>query len=313
MSATLEDLAPGAVIEGVVPGRQVTAVTVAWHGSAAITLTYRDADGTVGERLLYRSDEPALNVGGEGARWSFDADGETFILASEARRIGLTYLFDPMLAVHLSQIRPLPHQVRAVYGEMLPHQPLRFVLADDPGAGKTIMAGLYIKELLPRSDVARCLVVAPGGLVAQWQDELGEKFSLEFRILGREDIEASRTGNPFAERDLVIARMGHLSRNDDVQARLQTTDWDLVVVDEAHRMSAHYECLPITRATRSGRPGATSSGACWPGRPVTYCCSRPRRMPSRTRTSACSWRWWARTASRGGAGGPVGTSTRSGS
>ena len=190
---------------------------------------------------MYRSDEPNLSVEGRQARWSFDADGETFTLASEARRIRLAHLFDPMLAVHLSQVQPLPHQIRAVYGEMLPRQPLHFVLADDPGSGKTIMAGLYIKELLLRSDVARCLVVAPGGLVAQWQDELGEKFGLEFDILGREAIEASRSGNPFAERDLVIARMDHLSRNDDVQARLQATEWDLVVVDEAHRMSAHYD------------------------------------------------------------------------
>ena len=241
MTARLEDLRPGTSVGGVVPGREVTAVALGWHGTTAVTLTYRDPDGHVGERLLYRSDEPNLSVGDRQARWSFDADGETFTLASEARRIRLAHLFDPMLAVHLSQVQPLPHQIRAVYGEMLPRQPLHFVLADDPGAGKTIMAGLYIKELLLRSDVARCLVVAPGGLVAQWQDELGEKFGLEFDILGREAIEASRSGNPFAERDLVIARMDHLSRNDDVQARLQATEWDLVVVDEAHRMSAHYD------------------------------------------------------------------------
>ena len=176
----LEDLVPGALVGGVVPGRQVTAVAVSWHGSAAVTLTYRDQDGRVGERLLYRSDEAALSVGGERLRWTFDADGETFTLVSEARRIRLAHLFDPLLAVHLSRVEPLPHQIRAVYGEMLPHQPLRFVLADDPGAGKTIMAGLYIKELLLRSDVARCLVVVPGGLVTQWQDELAEKFGLEF-------------------------------------------------------------------------------------------------------------------------------------
>ena len=198
---------------------------------------------------------PTLSVGGERLRWTFDADGETFTLVSEARRIRLAHLFDPLLAVHLSRVEPLPHQIRAVYGEMLPHQPLRFVLADDPGAGKTIMAGLYIKELLLRSDVARCLVVVPGGLVTQWQDELAEKFGLEFEILGRDAIEASRTGNPFGERDLVIARMDHLSRNDDVQARLQATEWDLVVVDEAHRMSAHYEGDDVreTRRYRLGR------------------------------------------------------------
>ena len=241
MSVALEDLAPGILITGVVPGGEVTVVACAWHGNSAVTLTYRDAEGRVGERILYRSDEAALAVRGGGSRWSFDADGELFTLASEARRIRLAHLFDPLLAVHLSLVEPLPHQIRAVYGEFLPRQPLHFLLADDPGAGKTIMAGLYIKELLLRADVARCLIVAPGGLVTQWQDELTEKFALEFKILTRDDIEASRTGNPLAEANLVIARMDHLSRNDDIQARLKATDWDLVVVDEAHRMSAHYE------------------------------------------------------------------------
>ena len=139
---------------------------------------------------------------------------------AEARRIQLAHLFDDRLAVHLSLIEPLPHQISAVYGEMLPRQPLRYCLADDPGAGKTIMAGLYIKELLLRGDVQRCLVVAPGGLVAQWQDELSEKFGLEFSILTKELIEASRTGDPFAERPLLLARLDQLARNDDL-ARIE--------------------------------------------------------------------------------------------
>ncbi|HLI43601.1 MAG TPA: helicase-related protein, partial [Acidimicrobiales bacterium] len=108
--------------------------------------------------------------------------------------------------------------------------------------------------LLLRSDVARCLVVAPGGLVAQWQDELAEKFGLDFAILTRDAIEASHTGNPLAERDLVIARLDHLSRNDDIQERLKATEWDLVVVDEAHRMTAHYEGDDV-RETRRYRLG----------------------------------------------------------
>jgi superfamily II DNA or RNA helicase len=254
VSARLEDLVPGTVIGGAVPAKDVTSVALSWHGTAAVTLTYRDADGRVGERLLYRSDEQALSVRGAGSRWAFDADGELFTLVSEARRIRLAHLFDPLLAVHLSLVEPLPHQIRAVYGELLPRQPLRFLLADDPGAGKTIMTGLYIKELLLRSDVARCLVVAPGGLVAQWQDELSEKFKLDFSILTRDAIEASHTGNPLVERDLVIARLDHLARNDDIQARLEATDWDLVVVDEAHRMSAHYEGDDV-RETRRYRLG----------------------------------------------------------
>ena len=124
---------------------------------------------------------------------------------------------------------------------MLPRQPLRFLLADDPGAGKTIMAGLLIKELLIRGDLERCLVVAPGNLVEQWQDELAEKFHLDFAILTRDRIEASRSGNPFDEAGLWIARLDMLSRNEDLQAKLfAAREWDLVVCDEAHRMSASY-------------------------------------------------------------------------
>ncbi len=129
----------------------------------------------------------------------------------------------------------------AAYGEMLPRQPLRFLLADDPGAGNTIMAGLFVKELAIRGDLERCLVIAPGGLVEQWQDELHEKFGLPFDILTRDQLEAARTGNPFAEKNLLIARLDVLSRNADVQARLTAAKaWDLVICDEAHRMSASF-------------------------------------------------------------------------
>jgi superfamily II DNA or RNA helicase len=154
--------------------------------------------------------------------------------------ITLTYLFDPLLAVHTSVLEPLPHQIKAVYGELLPREPLRFLLADDPGAGKTIMAGLFIKELIVRGDLKRCLVVCPGSLIEQWQDELWDKFGLHFEIVTRETVENSRSGNPFAEKNLVLARLDHLARNDDIVAKLSQTDWDLVAVDEAHKMSAHY-------------------------------------------------------------------------
>jgi len=112
----------------------------------------------------------------------FNAPGEEFRLVAEAYRINLAYLFDPMMAVHTSNVQPLPHQITAVYESMLPRQPLRYVLADDPGAGKTIMAGLLIRELLMRADVQRVLIVAPGSLVEQWQDELNEKFGLSFNL-----------------------------------------------------------------------------------------------------------------------------------
>jgi SNF2 family DNA or RNA helicase len=237
---TLEDLTPGARVLGVLPDQPVTVVAAEWHGTQALTLTYTDESGRVDHQLLYRGNEASLEVQAPGRAWSFDGDGKLFRLASEALRINLAHLFDPYLAVHTSNLDPLPHQIRAVYGDMLPRQPLRFLLADDPGAGKTIMAGLLIKELIVRGDLNRCMIVAPGSLVEQWQDELAQKLGLDFDIITRETIEASRSGNPFAERDLIICRLDQLSRSEDIQAKLEQTDWDLVVVDEAHKMSAHF-------------------------------------------------------------------------
>ena len=109
-------------------------------------------------------------------------------------RIRLAHLFDPVLAVHTSLVESLPHQITAVYEAMLPRQPLRFLLAADPGAGKTIMAGLLIKELIARGDLQRCLIVCPGSLAEQWQDELYRRFHLSFEILTNDKLEASRTG-----------------------------------------------------------------------------------------------------------------------
>jgi SNF2 family DNA or RNA helicase len=239
--ASLEDLKAGAFITGLAPSGAAKVVHVEWFGDQAAKVTYEDASGAVRNRLVYRNEQPALEIVKEGRPWSFDGDGALLRLVSEAYRIRLAHLFDPYLAIHTSRIEPLPHQITAVYGEMLPRQPLRFLLADDPGAGKTIMAGLFIKELMIRGDVERCLVVAPGGLVEQWQDELSEKFGLPFDILSRDQIEAARTANPFAERNLLIARLDVLSRNPDIQAKLKAArEWDLIVCDEAHRMSASF-------------------------------------------------------------------------
>ncbi|KOY08083.1 hypothetical protein AF336_22805 [Bradyrhizobium diazoefficiens] len=124
---------------------------------------------------------------------------------------------------------------------MLPRQPLRFLLADDPGAGKTIMAGLLIKELMIRGDLDRCLIVAPGSLVEQWQEEMAEKFDLGFDLLTRDQIEASITGNPFVEKSRLIMRLDMAARSDELKAKLAAApDWDLIICDEAHRMAASY-------------------------------------------------------------------------
>ena len=236
----LEDLQPNAAVRGLLPDCLVTVVSVQWFGSEALELTYKTPSGKVANELLYRHDEPRLDLVEQGRPWSFDGDGALFRLVSEAHRIRLAHLFDPVLAVHTSVVEPLPHQITAVYEAMLPRQPLRFLLADDAGAGKTIMAGLFIKELIARGDLQRCLIVCPGSLAEQWQDELYRRFHLPFEILTNDKLEAARTGNWFLETNLVIARLDKLSRNEDVQQKLQAPDcrWDLVVCDEAHKMSA---------------------------------------------------------------------------
>ncbi|MEH2214056.1 helicase-related protein [Nostoc sp.] len=236
----LEDLTKGTQVQGILPNSIVAIVDAQWHGSDVVELTYKDASGTLGNELVFRDREPTLEIITSGGAWSFTADGANFRLASEAHRIRLAYLFDPLLAVHTSLVEPLPHQITAVYGEMLTRQPLRFLLADDPGAGKTIMAGLLMRELLIRGDLHRCLVICPGSLAPQWQDELSQKFHLRFEILTNDRIESAVTGNAFAEMPLVIVRLDKLSRNQDLQAKLAQTDWDLIVCDEAHKMSASF-------------------------------------------------------------------------
>ena len=236
----LESIVPGSRLAGVHGDSPVEVVATRAYGPDAVEVTWKGPDG-LGERILYRDDEPRLREVSPGRRYAFDGDGHDFRLASEALRIRLAHLFDPYVAVNASQIEPLPHQLTAVYSAMLDRQPLRFLLADDPGAGKTVMAGLLIKELLIRGSLERCLIVAPGSLVEQWQDELKDKFDLTFDIMSREQAETSVTGNPFADRPRLIARLDMLARNDELKAKLEAApEWDLVVCDEAHRMSASF-------------------------------------------------------------------------
>ncbi len=234
----LEEISVGSAVFGIDSQSAVTIVALQWYGNAVLSVAYRNGKGELSERLLYREDESALTLQDAQLPWSFDADGAQLRLASEAWRIHYAHLFDPYLAIHTSDVEPLPHQISAVYQEMLGRIPLRYVLADDPGAGKTIMTGLFIKELIARSDLKRCLIVSPGSLAEQWQDELYRKFHLRFEILTNDRIESAVTGNAFEEVDLAIAHLDKLARNEAIQEKLRVTDWDLIVCDEAHKMSA---------------------------------------------------------------------------
>jgi superfamily II DNA or RNA helicase len=234
------ELQPGHSLIGLEPSLVCRVVAVNRIADNSVQVIYRTPEGAIRERLVGASDCDSIALATTERPWAFDGDAASFQLACEAKRIDLAFLFDPMMAVHTSNVMPLPHQITAVYESMLPRQPLRFVLADDPGAGKTIMAGLYIRELVMRADAHRVVIVAPGSLVEQWRDELFEKFGLEFRVYSGALEESSTAGNPFDEHNHLIVRLDQMSRNEDLQEKLCAAGWDLVIFDEAHKLAAHF-------------------------------------------------------------------------
>jgi len=194
----------------------------------------------------------------------FDGDPFQFRLGVEARRIDIAFAYE-MAGVAVSNIQPLPHQLEAVYDCFLREPRLRFLLADDPGAGKTIMAGLYMKELILRRVGDRILVVAPANLRPQWVRELAERFQLDFVQLGASQFDASLTENPWDQHDHVVVSCDFL-RTDRAREAFDAADkdWDLAVVDEAHAFTIavdakgliSYEYQRSGPATCDGRPPA---------------------------------------------------------
>ncbi len=169
---------------------------------------------------------------------SLTDSGEDFFFLIEAHRIRLAYQFDPHLAVSISQVDPLPHQIEAVYHHVLESPRIRFLIADDPGAGKTIMAGLIMKELQYRRLARRVLIVAPGHLKHQWQREMKERFRTSLTIIDRARMESAWGENVWEEEDQCITSIDFI-KQDEIQATLRGVHWDLVIVDEAHKMSAY--------------------------------------------------------------------------
>ena len=169
----------------------------------------------------------------------FDGDPLRFRLGIEGMRLGLAYEYDPYFALSIARVDPLPHQLEAVYDYFLKLPRIRFLLADDPGAGKTIMAGLLIKELKIRGLVKRTLIVTPANLSFQWQREMKDKFRENFEVIRSDVLRANYGSNPWQEKNQVITSVSWVSRVDDAKESLLRSHWDLIIVDEAHKMSAY--------------------------------------------------------------------------
>jgi len=188
--------------------------------------------------ILLREDLEKLTILPEEDTINFSGDSTKFFFSIEAHRIRLAYDFDPFHAVSVSKIDPLPHQIEGVYEVILKKPKIRFLLADDPGAGKTIMAGLVFKELKFRGLVERCLIVVPGHLKYQWQREMKEKFKEHFEIIDRNVMNAAWGKNIWEEKNQCITSMD-FAKQPDVLATLKEVKWDLIIVDEAHKMAAY--------------------------------------------------------------------------
>lgn len=189
------------------------------------------------KRLLSEEAIKALQREVEATATDFTGDAELFALGVEARRIKLGHTFDPYFAISTSAVDPLPHQLEAVYGHLLKKPTIRFLLADDPGAGKTIMGGLLLKELKFRGLLERVLIVTPANLTDQWRRELKEKFGERFEVLNGETIGALYDENPWGARPYAITSLDFAKREENL-SQLERVHWDLVIVDEAHKLSA---------------------------------------------------------------------------
>jgi hypothetical protein len=198
----------------------------------------RQADGRLEETVLSYQEACVLSgIDPASGASTAPVDADRLRLLIESARIRLAYMHDRQFAVSLSGIRTLPHQIEAVYQRMLPQPRLRFLLADDPGAGKTIMAGLLIKELKLREAVDRILILCPAPLTIQWQDELSRWFGEPFDIISAA-VDQQQVINTWQRHTQVIASIDY-AKQDSVRERVWQQRWDLVIIDEAHKCSAH--------------------------------------------------------------------------
>jgi superfamily II DNA or RNA helicase len=244
----IEAIQQGRVLEGPFWPERVRVVSLRKIGANLETQTVGVKTNRFYPRILSESDLQKVKVL-ELEKRDFKGDPEAFFLAVEGNRIRFAHQFDPLYGVNVSQIDPLPHQIDAVYHFILKHPRVRFLLADDPGAGKTIMAGLVLRELKQRGLVERTLIVVPGHLQEQWLRELKEKFGESFRLCDRAVMDASWGRNIWAEERQAITSMD-FAKQSDVMMSLADVEYDLVIVDEAHKMAAYQYGEKLSRTER---------------------------------------------------------------
>ncbi len=241
----------GAILSGPHWPTRVRVVRVAARGATRVLIEAVTLDGQARliQRVLRREELPALQVESVADRPTLDGDPLGFRLAAEATRIRLAYTHDPLFAASVARIDPLPHQLEAVYHYMLPQPRLRFLLADDPGAGKTIMAGLLLKELKLRGALTRTLIVAPANLVPQWQREMCDKFDETFDIVDRAALN-TYDSRAWEISDQCVVSVDFAWRADVLDSLARAQRWDLIIVDEAHKMAAYRQGDKVRRTRR---------------------------------------------------------------
>jgi superfamily II DNA or RNA helicase/tetrahydromethanopterin S-methyltransferase subunit G len=231
-----ELLKPNIVLKGPMFPEPVQVIVAVPLGQAVKVIAKGLRTGQVHEPVL--NDEQLAQLEASPEKEPFDGDPHKFRLGIEALRLGLAYEHDPYFSLSIARVDPLPHQLEAVYDYFLKLSRIRFLLADDPGAGKTIMAGLLLKELKIRGLAKRTLIVTPANLSFQWQRELKDKFREHFEVIRSDVLRANYGSNPWQEKNQVITSVSWVSRIDDARESLLRSHWDLVIVDEAHKMSA---------------------------------------------------------------------------
>ncbi len=229
-------ISPNQIIKNLIPGEPVVINKIQPLGSM-VSISFTGVNSNrANTKVIDKSILDSLEILTEEGKFNFSGDPKKFGLYVEAERINSAYQFDPLFAVNCSIVDPLPHQVEAVYKYLLPLPKIRFLLADDTGAGKTIMAGLLIKELLMRGVLERILIITPGGLTKQWQeDEMLLKFSMSFKLVNRASFDSDPT--VFHTSNKIITSIDFI-RSEDILNILNDTSWDLIICDEAHKLTA---------------------------------------------------------------------------